>query len=87
MIDFEEDRRVWEQVYTLLRGRIEAGVYKERLPIPSLRRLLEEIPVAEGTLQKALNRLKAEGYIRAIHGKGTFVRAREHWTPPDDGER
>lgn len=79
MITFDADRTIWEQVYELLRARIEAGIYGERQAIPSINRLLQEIPVAEATLQKALRRLKAEGFIRGVHGKGTFVRPRDEW--------
>ncbi|MFI7630319.1 GntR family transcriptional regulator [Microbispora rosea] len=79
MIEFDEDRTVWEQVYELLRSRIEGGQYKERGPIPSTPRLVQELGVAQNTIRKAINRLKADGLIRAINGKGTYVAPREAW--------
>ncbi|MCC5574436.1 winged helix-turn-helix transcriptional regulator [Microtetraspora sp. AC03309] len=84
MIMFDEDRTVWEQVYELLRARIEGDVYKERRPIPSSVHLVEELGVAQNTIRKAVLRLKAEGFVRPINGKGTYVRPREEWSPPGD---
>ncbi|WP_204052228.1 GntR family transcriptional regulator [Microbispora siamensis] len=62
-----------------LRARIDAGTYKERYPIPSIKRLAEEFGVAEGTVRKVLALLTQENRIRPISGKGTFVRRREEW--------
>ncbi|MFN2636809.1 MAG: GntR family transcriptional regulator [Gemmatimonadaceae bacterium] len=84
MINFVDDVAKWEQVYQLLRKRIESGTYAERRPIPSIRQLIQELGVADGTIQKALTRLKKEQLIRSIHGKGTFVRPREFWAMDDD---
>ncbi|MBX6168705.1 MAG: GntR family transcriptional regulator [Thermobispora bispora] len=53
-------RRVW----------IEGGVYKERRPVPGMPRLVEELGVAQNTIRKVVNRLKAEGLVGAVDGKG-----------------
>ncbi|MFC4006695.1 GntR family transcriptional regulator [Nonomuraea purpurea] len=73
MIDWAPDETVWEQMYDILRKRIETGEYKARNPIPSITHLEQEFGVARGTVRKVLGKLKDEGYLRAISGKGTFV--------------
>lgn len=82
--EFEPDLPKWEQVYIELRKRIEAGIYRERHPIPSIRQLMQVFGVSDGTIQKALNRLKAEQFVRARHGHGTFVRPSDFWSPPEE---
>ncbi len=84
MIEFVDDETKWRQVYQLLRDRIEDGTYRERRAIPSIRQLIQELGVADGTIQKALTLLKRENYLSPIHGKGNFVRPREFWTPQDE---
>jgi len=71
----------WKQLYTMLRGRIECGTYQPRHPIPSLRQLQEETGLSRNTILVALRRLRAEGYVRPVHGVGTFVRLPEEWQP------
>ncbi|MER6577316.1 GntR family transcriptional regulator [Nonomuraea sp. NPDC001023] len=73
MIEWAPDETVWEQMCDVLRKRIQTGVYKPRMPLPSITHLEQEFGVARGTVKKVLNKLKEDGYIRAIPGKGTFV--------------
>ncbi|TMR18549.1 winged helix-turn-helix transcriptional regulator [Nonomuraea turkmeniaca] len=73
MVEWAPDETVWEQLYAILRDRIETGVYKPRMPIPSITHLEQEFGVARGTVRKVLNKLKDDGLLRAISGKGTFV--------------
>lgn len=63
----------WRQVYTLLRARIGSGEYEPGQPVPSITRLAAEHGVAEGTVRKALDQLKAEGLLTGVTGLGTFV--------------
>jgi len=73
MIEWAPDETVWEQMYDILRERIEKGVYKPRNPIPSITHLEQEFGVARGTVRKVLGKLKDDGLLRAVPGKGTFV--------------
>lgn len=73
MTEWEPDETVWRQLYAILRERIETGVYQPRLPLPSITLLQQEFGVARVTVRKVLNKLKDDGYLRAIPGKGTFV--------------
>lgn len=73
MIEWAPDETVWEQMHDILRERIEKGVYKPRNPIPSITHLEQEFGVARGTVRKVLGKLKDDGLLRSIPGKGTFV--------------
>lgn len=79
VIEWDRDRTVWEQLYELLRARIEDGTYRPRYPIPSITQLEQEFEVARTTVRRVLRILKDEGYLRAISGKGTFVRPSGDW--------
>lgn len=88
MINFEGGRRddsipKWERIYLVIKDRIESGQYAEGARIPSLRQMMQEFEASDGTIQKALRRLREEGVIRSRHGHGTFVRPREEWHSPD----
>lgn len=84
MIQFDEDRLIWVQLYEILRGRIEEGTYKERMPIPSIEQLDQEFPISRGTIRKVLKILTEEGFLNPISGRGTYVRPRSEWHPPQD---
>lgn len=87
MIEWAPDETVWQQMYDILRKRVETGVYKPRMPLPSITHLEQEFGVARGTVRKVLGKLKDDGYLRAIPGKGTFVVPRAERPRPvaDDG--
>lgn len=91
MIDWAPDETVWEQLYGILRERIETGAYKPRNPIPSITHLEQEFGVARGTVRKVVDKLKQEGLLRSIPGKGTFVVPRpgvgENWETGSPNER
>lgn len=44
--------------------------------IPSMRVLARNLKVAVITVQKAYENLQKDGFIEAIHGKGSFISAR-----------
>lgn len=77
--EWERDAARWTQFYEILRDRIVRGVYQPRYPIPSLKQLEQEFALARNTIIKALSRLRREGYIRTVHGVGTFVRPKDDW--------
>jgi len=78
-MEWDEDRTIWEQLYSTLRARIENGEYRERSVIPSLTQLEQEFGVARTTIQKVLRIMKDESLIRTIPGKGTYVRPQSEW--------
>ncbi|MCQ4212485.1 winged helix-turn-helix domain-containing protein [Streptomyces longispororuber] len=56
-----------------LRSRISGGVYPVDSLLPAQRRLATEFSVSRDTVQRALEQLKAEGWIEARQGSGTAV--------------
>lgn len=73
MIDPNTDIPVFRQVADLLRARIDSGELQPGRPIPSVRQLVQEYGVADGTVKKAINVLREEGLVVSVQGKGTFV--------------
>jgi DNA-binding GntR family transcriptional regulator len=64
---------IWRQVAGILRQRIHNGTYPPDTAIPSLVKLTEEFGIAEVTVRKAVDALKAEGLLAGTPGKGTYV--------------
>ena len=71
------DEPVWLQLYVLLKTGIDDGTYPPRTPLPSARVIKEESGLARATITKAVNRLRDEGYIRIVPGRGPFVARRD----------
>ncbi|MHC4872918.1 MAG: GntR family transcriptional regulator [Planctomycetota bacterium] len=71
---------VYEQVYEVLRKRIETGEYPLDSKIPTVTELKHEMSIAHMTSYKAIRRLADEGYVVSSTGKdgrkGTFVISR-----------
>lgn len=62
-----------EQVYQLLKTRIENGIYAPGSRLPKEVELAVELGIARKTLRPALEKLAMENRIERIKGKGTFV--------------
>jgi GntR family transcriptional regulator len=60
----------------ILRRGIEDGSYPPDRALPSIRTLQQTYGIADGTIQKALAILKAEGLVRGVRGRGVFVTSR-----------
>lgn len=56
-----------------IKRKIEAGIYKEREPLPSEFLLAKELGVSRATLREALRILEETNVIVHRHGVGTFV--------------
>ena len=71
------DVPVYQQLAAILRGKIDSGEIPPRRAIPSKRTLTEEYSVSPGTVERAVQALRAEGYRRTVLGRGLFVRPPE----------
>jgi DNA-binding GntR family transcriptional regulator len=71
-VDHDSPVPLYVQVATVLRGRIESGELRSRLP--SLKTITEEYGVSHITAEKAVQVLKDEGLVDVVVGKGTYVR-------------
>jgi len=69
------------QLADQLRARIESGEFQPHEPIPSIKRLQQELGLAVGTIRKGIAILVDEGLVRPVSGRGTFV------TVPEDRPR
>lgn len=74
-IDLDGPEPLFRQVAAVLRARIEDGTYPVNRRIPSEEALCEEFDVSRPTVRQALALLRADGLIRAVRGRGTFVKA------------
>jgi GntR family transcriptional regulator len=73
MIDPEGMEPLYLQLAAILRGRIERGDLLPNRPIPSILSLQQEYGLARGTVIHAVNVLRAEGLVKTVIGRGTFV--------------
>ena len=73
----ECDVPVYRQLADLLRGQIEREELAPRRPVPSKRTLTQTYGIAGGTIDKAMDLLRAEGLIKTVRGKGLYVTAPE----------
>jgi GntR family transcriptional regulator len=77
VIDSEADVPVYQQLAAILRRKIDSGEIPPRRAIPSKRVLSEEYRVSPGTVERAVQALRAEGYLKTVLGRGLFVRPME----------
>jgi GntR family transcriptional regulator len=67
---------LYQQIAALIRARIASGELRPRSAIPSITALAAEHDVSVVTVQQAIDVLKAEGLVRGVPGKGTYVAER-----------
>jgi len=70
-IDHESSTPLYVQLAELLRAQIEGGTITKRLP--SVKTLSQEHGVSHITAERALTRLKNDGLIVPVIGKGYYV--------------
>jgi len=70
---------LYEQLAEVVRGQIQRGELVPRQPLPSESYLMGEHGVSRGTVRKAMSVLRAEGLIRTVGQRGSYVS--EH--PPE----
>jgi len=73
-----------DQVFKILRRRIDDGVYESGSQIPPETELAAEFEVSRATVRSALNTLEAQGRVVRRQGAGTFVSQFPHITNPVD---
>lgn len=64
---------MYQQLAAIIRDRVQSGEYPRRSAVPSITALAAEHGLAEITVRKALDLLKAEGTLIAVSGKGHYV--------------
>lgn len=60
-------------VTDVLREKIVSGSWLPGAQVPTEKSLSEQMAVSRATVREALSRLKNEGYLHSVQGKGAFV--------------
>ena len=64
---------IYEQIGKQIKAQILSGVLEEGSPLPSIRRLAQDLQISVITTKRAYDELEAEGFLDTVGGKGTFV--------------
>ncbi|OWA37643.1 trehalose operon repressor [Saccharibacillus sp. O16] len=67
------NKNIFSQIYTDYVQRIESGLLKAGIKLPSEHEMAEEYGTSRETVRKALHLLAQNGYIHKVRGKGSFV--------------
>jgi len=73
MIDFEDKLPVYYRLAKQFEEKINSGVWKKGVAIPSERELCKQYNVSRITVRNAIEELVKPGKLEKIQGKGTFV--------------
>ena len=73
-LDFAPPR--YAQLVTAIQDRVDSGGYAPGALMPTEAQLAAEFDVSRATVVRALQLLKADGWIESRQGRGTFVRGR-----------
>ncbi len=66
---------IYEQIVRQIKSQVIAGELPEGGPLPSIRKLAQELQISVITTKRAYEELEKEGFIDTVGGKGTFVAA------------
>jgi GntR family transcriptional regulator len=64
---------IYEQISRQIKAQIISGELLEGQPLPSIRRLAQDLQISVITTKRAYDELEKEGFINTVGGKGTFV--------------
>jgi GntR family transcriptional regulator len=66
---------IYEQIMDQVKRQIMNGELAEGDPLPSIRKLAQELQISVITTKRAYEELEREGFLDTVGGKGTFVAA------------
>jgi len=72
-IDRDSKLKLYVQIYTIIKEKIESGEWPAGTQIPTEDELCRAYDVSKVTVREAIQELVREGYLRRQQGKGTFV--------------
>jgi DNA-binding GntR family transcriptional regulator len=67
-----EPTTAYERIATELRGRLDAGEFRQDAPLPSEAELMTEYQVSRNTVRRAYRQLVESGAVVVRHGAGAF---------------
>lgn len=75
VIDLYSKTPSYVQLADQIRAALDAGELEPLQPVPSIKELVEQTGLSQGTVQKAINMLIRENRVFTVSGRGTFVTA------------
>ncbi|MCI9597597.1 MAG: GntR family transcriptional regulator [Firmicutes bacterium] len=73
MINHSSQQPIYDQIAEQIKGAIVSGQAKEGELLPSVRALSKELKISALTVKKAYDALDQEGFVKTVHGKGSFI--------------
>jgi GntR family transcriptional regulator len=73
IISNNSDIPIYQQLKNQIKEAILVGEIKDGELLPSIRNLANETRVSVLTTRRAYDELEEEGFIKTVHGKGTFA--------------
>ena len=64
---------IYEQIKKAIKQAIYTNELKEEEILPSVRALANDLKISFLTVKKAYDELEAEGFIKTVQGKGSYV--------------
>jgi len=72
-VDRESQQKLYVQIYTIIKGKIEKEEWPAGTQIPTEDELCRTYNISKATVRIAISELAREGYLKRQQGKGTFV--------------
>ncbi len=72
-VDRESKQKLYVQIYSIIKEKIENGEWPAGTQIPTEDELCKTYDVSKVTVREAIQELAREGYLKRQQGKGTFV--------------
>jgi GntR family transcriptional regulator len=73
VVDRDSPQKLYIQIYTIIKDRIEKNDWPANTHIPSEDELCRIFDVSKATVRLAISELARDGYVKRQQGKGTFV--------------
>jgi GntR family transcriptional regulator len=64
---------IYEQITRQVKAQIISSGLREGEPLPSIRKLAQDLQISVITTKRAYEELEKEGFIDTVEGKGSFV--------------
>ena len=84
-LNYRDARPIYEQICDGLRRLIVTGGIADGEKLPSVRALASQLAINPNTVQRAYDKLEADGYCVSVPGKGSFAAAAQR--EQDDARR
>ena len=73
IISNNSDIPIYEQIKRAIKKEISLGNLHNNDLLPSIRSMAKDLHISVLTVKKAYDELEQEGYIKTVHGKGSYI--------------